>query len=154
LKVKQNLKSGFTLVELLVVIAIIGILIGMLLPAVQSIRDAARRTACMNNLRQVGLATILFHETQDAFPPARISTSNQVLPIFALSASGSWAVHILPFLEEQNLYNEWNLDSRFSRQTEIAVSTPVNAFLCPTRHTIDNARAPDSEVIVAGSGGG
>lgn len=154
LEVKQNRKPGFTLVELLVVIAIIGILIGMLLPAVQSVREAARRTACLNNLRQIGLAVLSFHDSRDAFPPARIATSNQVLPIFARSAPGSWAVYILPFIEQQNLFEEWDFNTRFSRQSEVAIKTPIDTFLCPTRHTIGNATAPDSEVIVAGSGGG
>ncbi len=150
---KRKTNAGFTLVDLLVVIAIIGILIAMLLPAVQSVREAARRTACMNNLRQVGLATISFHDARGAFPPARTATSNQVLPIFIRNGPESWFVHILPFIEQNNLYKQWNFNSRYEYQATGVVSTPVGTFLCPSRHTIDDANAPDSFVI-SGPGGG
>jgi len=150
---KQNSNSGFTLVELLVVIAIIGILIGMLLPAVQSVREAARRTQCLNNLRQVGLATISFHDANDAFPPARTTTSNQVLPIFMRSGPDSWFVRILPFIEQNNIYKEWDLTDQYDNQPEVAVSTPISTFLCPSRHSISNAQAPDAVIISGGIGG-
>ncbi|WP_162273913.1 DUF1559 family PulG-like putative transporter [Mariniblastus fucicola] len=150
---KQQRLRGFTLVELLVVIAIIGILIGMLLPAVQSVREAARRTECMNNLRQIGLATILFHDAHDCFPPARTANSNQVLPLFSRNGPDSWYVRILPFVEQGNLYSQWDLTSKYSAQPEVAVSTPIGTFLCPSRHSIDDANAPDSLVISGGIGG-
>ena len=149
---KQKMRFGFTLVELLVVIAIIGILIGLLLPAVQSVREAARRTQCMNNLRQVGLATISFHDSQGAFPPARTATSNQVLPLFAKNGPASWVVRILPFIEQNNLYKQWDLTDLYENQPEVAIATPVSTMLCPSRHTIDNANAPDSLAIIGGGG--
>lgn len=147
------MKSGFTLVELLVVIAIIGILISMLLPAVQNVREAARRTECMNNLRQVGLATISFHDAHRAFPPARTADSNQVFPLFAKNGPDSWFVRILPFVEQNNIYKEWDLTEKYANQPEVAVSTPVATFLCPSRHSISNANAPDA-IVVSGAGGG
>ena len=144
--------TGFTLVELLVVIAIIGILIAMLLPAVQSVREAARRTQCMNNLRQIGIATISFHDANDAFPPARTTTSNQVLPIFSRTGPDSWFVRILPFIEQNNLFQKWDLTQEYADQDETAFSTPIEVFLCPSRHTSDDANAPDSIVIQGGGG--
>jgi len=149
---RSKATSGFTLVELLVVIAIIGILIAMLLPAVQSVRAAARRTQCLNNLRQIGLATINFHDTNGAFPPARIASSNQVLPVFVKNAPDSWLVRILPFIEQNNLYAQWDFALEYSDQPIKAITTPVVAFLCPSRHTSENANAPDT--MVTSSAGG
>ena len=88
-------KSGFTLVELLVVIAIIGILIGMLLPAVQSVREAARRTSCSNKLRQLGLAVQLF-----------TSANSERLPMLGEAEEGGhWSAFVLPFVEQTNLFD-------------------------------------------------
>jgi len=150
---KQKSKRGFTLVELLVVIAIIGILIGMLLPAVQQVREAARRTECMNNLRQIGLATISFHDAHEAFPPARTASSNQVLPLFVKNGPDSWFVRILPFIEQNNLYALWDLTDAYKNQPALAFATPVKTFLCPSRHTLADAKAPDAIVVGGGFGG-
>jgi prepilin-type N-terminal cleavage/methylation domain-containing protein len=151
----KNLRfRGFTLVELLVVIAIIGILIGMLLPAVQQVREAARRIHCLNNVRQIGLATQLFVDTNNAFPPARLSTApNPFLPSSSVTyGAESWFVRILPLVEQQNLYDLWDLSVSYDAQVNEAVATPINTFLCATRHSIGDANAPDT-TIISGAGG-
>jgi len=87
-------KQGFTLVELLVVIAIIGVLVSLLLPAIQSAREAARRMQCTNNMRQIGIAMQNYHDT------------NGQLPVGSNSCCwGTWVVEVLPYLELQNLYD-------------------------------------------------
>jgi prepilin-type N-terminal cleavage/methylation domain-containing protein len=145
-------KNGFTLVELLVVIAIIGILIAMLLPAAQQVREAARRTQCMNNLRQVGLATMSFHDAQRAFPPSRLSSDQDALFWERYDGAGSWFVRILPFVEQNNLYREWDLTVDYEKQKPSAINSPVSTFLCSTRHSGDNALSP-SKLLISGGGG-
>src|SRR5947209_17695144 len=90
-------RQGFTLIELLVVIAIIAILIGLLLPAVQKVREAAARLKCQNNLHQMSLAMLHYHDANQAFPPA-----------FAKPSNYRWAVWILPYLEQGTLYQARN----------------------------------------------
>lgn len=121
---------GFTLVELLVVIAIIGVLVALLLPAIQAAREAARRTQCSNNLKQIGLAMHGYHDT------------HQVLPYGSLivdvndptnTGASTWVAHILPFMEQQTIYDLFNFHARMTdlvnRQ---AVTTPIDTFICPS----------------------
>ena len=106
----KNCRTGFTLVELLVVIAIIGVLVAMLLPAVQAVREAARRTQCVNNLRQIGLATLSYESANARFPPASISRKpNDPIDIFTNGPEDRDGSHVtalvflLPYLEQDNL---------------------------------------------------
>jgi len=99
-----TVRNGFTLVELLVVIAIIGILISLLLPAVQAAREAARRMSCTNNLKQVGLALHMFHDVHKKFPAGWQSYDPATGEPFWFGTPGwAWSAHILPFLEQSNV---------------------------------------------------
>lgn len=126
-----NLKRAFTLVELLVVIAIIGILIGMLLPAVQSVREAARRTNCLSNIRQLGLASTNYMSTFSALPP-----SYEITPGTTLAGNnGSWSIHgrLLPFVEGSNAYDIVDLDVAWDAQLATGVPTMrIPIFICPS----------------------
>src|SRR5260370_18235913 len=116
-------RCGFTLIELLVVIAIIAILIALLVPAVQKVREAASRTQCINNLKQIGLAAHNYHGVMKAFPSGRISTSN-----------ASPLVLLLPHLEQANKYNQFDFNSDFnsSGTNATARTQDVAVFLCPS----------------------
>ena len=116
LKRRRRLFRGFTLVELLVVIAIIGILIALLLPAVQAAREAARRSQCSNNLKQLGLAFHNYHDIYKQFPINNLSWQN---PINA--AQGSHLVRLFPFMEQQPAWDVFDSASRLTGNPEEAV---------------------------------
>src|SRR3954466_6996265 len=99
--------KGFTLIELLVVIAIIAVLIALLLPAVQQAREAARRTQCKNNLKQLGLALHNYHDTMSTLPPSEIDSvaTSSVAPNWT-SNIGNWVLFLFPYIDQANAYNQ------------------------------------------------
>ena len=128
---QRNEQCGFTLVELLVVIAIIGILIGMLLPAVQAVREAARRTQCLNNMRQIGLAMLNYESAHQSFPPGCRFKPDSSSPSGELFL-GPADVILLPFMEQTNLKNLTDPKLPWFMQQASAVRTPVNVYKCPS----------------------
>lgn len=116
----RNRHRGFTLIELLVVIAIIAILIALLLPAVQQAREAARRTQCKNNLRQIGIALHNYHDSHSVFPPGWIGVANRRPNIFGISGFG-WASQLLPDMEQEPLADRITFTA--------SIVNPVNQFL-------------------------
>jgi len=131
-------RRGFTLVELLVVIAIIGTLVGLLLPAVQSAREAARRSACSNNMKQLGLTLLNFESTRKRLPAAADRVKKgQSAATATPSGAYSWIAMCLPFLEETNLYNTISgSTSRFSlgytNAPTASVQTSLGQLVCPS----------------------
>ena len=123
----RGARGGFTLVELLVVIAIIGILVALLLPAVQSAREAARRASCKNNMRQIGLATLLYNDTNNHLPPPAAGDGS----IF--DDYGSALVVLLPYLEEGALYDAYDPERRINDPVNLPITThTVGTYLCPS----------------------
>ena len=126
-------RSGFTLVELLVVITIIGILIALLLPAVQAAREAARRMQCSNNLKQIGLALHSYHEMLGRFPSGYLSAVGTGGPADDKGPGWGWASLILPHLEQQNLYDRIQFTKDIADPANAAVRvTSLPAYLCPS----------------------
>jgi prepilin-type N-terminal cleavage/methylation domain-containing protein/prepilin-type processing-associated H-X9-DG protein len=122
-------RLAFTLVELLVVIAIIGILIALLLPAVQAAREAARRTQCTNNLKQINLAIHNYHDTRKELPPARISIT---APGGAASVNGVLTL-IMPYAEQGNLEDKYDYDKGYDHpDNQPAVNSDVPFYVCPS----------------------
>ncbi len=145
---RKNASRGFTLIELLVVIAIIGVLIALLLPAVQAAREAARRAQCVNNLKQIGLGTMNFESTYNSLPgdvlrlarPDMNADAQAAIP----TAAGSYLSQILPFMEQNNIYNQINFSQSIFNTANLppctgmhsgnnsAYSVAINSFLCPS----------------------
>ena len=160
MRINARLRRGFTLIELLVVIAIIAILVAMLLPTVQQAREAARRSQCKNNLKQLALALHNYEETHTTFPPGVVTINPQASVVicslgFGFGASDSWneaqsgaGVHgtswmlqILPYVEKNTLYEEWDFELSPSGNRAVG-ETDIPFFYCPSRRSnaISDAR--------------
>lgn len=132
---RMNRPRAFTLIELLVVIAIIAILVALLLPAVQSAREAARRSQCKNNLKQISLALHNYHGTHQVFPQGQTRSS------YSHCCGGNWRVMVLPFMDQLTVYGEINFSGRFnfaanrygfSGGAEALRNLTIPSFLCPS----------------------
>jgi prepilin-type N-terminal cleavage/methylation domain-containing protein/prepilin-type processing-associated H-X9-DG protein len=135
-------RAAFTLIELLVVIAIIGVLVGLLAPAVQQARESANRTQCLNNLKQLGLALHNYHDVNKRFPPAYLTNTYANGTAYGVSYGDpsrngppgwAWGTLLLPYLEQQNLYRQFRLDLPcWAPENAAAARTRLAVFLCPS----------------------
>lgn len=141
-------RSGFTLVELLVVIAIIGVLVSLLLPAVQSAREAGRRTSCVNNLKQLALAMHNYHDANLRLPPSSVVNPGASPYGGSFNQNSgkmfSWAVHLLPFIEKGNAYDQIDLTQPVLSQSDAALELRPSYMVCPSDDTARGAFYQDA----------
>src|SRR5262245_11278408 len=132
-------RRAFTLVELLVVIAIIGVLVALLLPAVQAAREAARRISCSNHLKQLGLGAQNFHDIHGFLPPSRLEqTANDTFQ------GVTWAILMLPFIEQQNYYNQWDITKEYTTHPVAVTKQAIPIYFCPSRRRPTTAYSNDT----------
>jgi prepilin-type N-terminal cleavage/methylation domain-containing protein/prepilin-type processing-associated H-X9-DG protein len=155
--------SGFTLVELLVVIAIVGVLVGLLLPAIQAARESGRRTSCANNLKQIGIAAHNFHSARNAFPVGSESKSWSAAPSNFPPSFYRWSslAHLTPFLEESNAHDALDLtvpmygvNQQITSENARGAALVIPLFLCPSDQvqTISPGFGPTNYAACAGTG--
>src|SRR5262249_45580390 len=138
------IRNGFTLVELLVVIAIMGVLMGLLLPAIQRIRETANRISCTNNLRQIGLALHNYHETSGQLPPGYRASFKYVDGVDDTSPGWAWAAYVLPQIEQDNLYRTIDFAKPVQApQNAAAIQQAIKLFRCPSDVLADPFGVPD-----------
>jgi prepilin-type N-terminal cleavage/methylation domain-containing protein/prepilin-type processing-associated H-X9-DG protein len=144
---KRPSRNAFTLIELLVVIAIIAVLIGLLLPAVQKVREAAARMRCINNLKQIGLALHGYHDNNNSFPPGYVdgNTDPNSTPDNDVGPGWGWAAFLLPYVEQQNLFKQINFNQGIATGSNAALSQmPLKIFQCPSDPYQQNFSVYDS----------
>lgn len=146
----RNVRRAFTLVELLVVIAVIGVLVAILIPALSSVREAARRSQCQSNLKQIGLAALQYSASRRVYPMGRDDTKQYAT---------SWAFRLLPYVEEHATHDAYNSDFRVDDpENAVAMRSSVSLFICPTRgkyladRNFDNDDAPPDVTECAAGG--
>jgi prepilin-type N-terminal cleavage/methylation domain-containing protein len=150
LRFRKSWRNGFSLIELLVVIAIIAALIGLLLPAVQKVREASSRLSCQNNLKQLALAFHHHHDQLQMFPTGGwypYTPPNYVRgkPVMGNDQQAGWGFQILPYIEEENVWRGGSATTDADRAV-LAISTPNKVFFCPTRREPQTITYPDSYV--------
>jgi prepilin-type N-terminal cleavage/methylation domain-containing protein len=129
---RRSARGGFTLIELLVVVAIIAVLIGLLLPAVQKVREAAARTQCLNNLHQMGVAMHNYHLVYHMFPSGYLCQVDPNNPYYT-SPGWGWAALILPFIEQDSLFHQINFDVSIADPMHASVRTTIlKLYVCPS----------------------
>jgi prepilin-type N-terminal cleavage/methylation domain-containing protein/prepilin-type processing-associated H-X9-DG protein len=148
-------ERGFTLIELLVVIAIIGILVSLLLPAVQAARESARRTDCSNRVRQLALATQMHHDAWGYFPPARYESRPDALPSAQCGLeTPTWLARVMPYIEQQALGEQWDYSKPWHEHDERVRTVVPDIFLCPSRRSgTQPVGVRELRTTVAGGGG-
>ena len=134
MRTRRRRETGFTLIELLVVIAIIGVLIALLLPAVQAAREAARRVQCTNNLTQLVLAVQNYASAHEVLPPGVVDDPGSgPVPDLPIGKHYGWITQILPFVEERNAYNKLNFDTGLYAPANDTIRRVTNSvYLCPS----------------------
>ena len=144
-------RHGFTLIELLVVIAIISVLIGLLVPAVQKVREAANRASCQNNLKQIGLALHLYVDINKVFPNSSTNAGN----FYATTPSHGWVTYILPYVEQNTLYTKYNFSvDWFDPINEPVISAQIPILNCPSTPNPNRVVTGTSTTSVGSASGG
>jgi prepilin-type N-terminal cleavage/methylation domain-containing protein len=159
---RASFRRGFTLIELLVVIAIIAVLIALLLPAVQAAREAARRTQCVNNLKQLGLSLANYESSNGAYPPAGISLNLGSTQPFYNDGGYGVLPRLLQFIEGNTIFNTINFTVPYNSTTLVnttAFTGVINSFICPSSVRSsggghESSGSPDTDSAASALGGG